>query len=79
MSVPFRELVFRDVKIHGSLLCNPDESKEMLDAVAEHGVKVDTYPVKGLKEVPKLVDLAHDGKLKGKGIVLVDQSLVDSQ
>lgn len=51
----------------------------MLEVVANSGVNVETHPVKGLKEIPKIVDLAHSGKLKGKGIVIVDESLVDNQ
>ena len=32
-----------------------------------------------LKEVPEIVELSHSGKLSGKGIVIVDQRLVDDQ
>ena len=28
ISVPFPEIIFRDIRIKGSLICNPDESKD---------------------------------------------------
>ncbi|KAI1449655.1 GroES-like protein [Annulohypoxylon stygium] len=33
--LPFRELVFRDVRIRGSLLCSPGESRDMVAFIAE--------------------------------------------
>lgn len=38
----------------------------MLDIVAEHNISVKTNAFKGLKEIPKLVELAHGGKMAGK-------------
>ena len=75
--MPFRELVFRDVRIKGSLVCNPKEAREMLDVVAKHGISVRANPVSGLHEVPKLVELAHSGKMSGKGVVIIDQAQID--
>ncbi|KAF2098529.1 GroES-like protein [Rhizodiscina lignyota] len=77
VSVPFVEFVFRDVRIKGSLVCNPTEARQMLDVVAQHGISVKTNPVNGLNEIPKLVELAHSGKMSGKGVVIVDQSQLD--
>ncbi|KAF2088858.1 GroES-like protein [Saccharata proteae CBS 121410] len=77
VSIPFPEIIFRDIRIHGSLMCSPDEARRMLDVVAEHRVSVTTNPVHGLLEIPKLLELAHSGKMRGKGIVIVDQDQVD--
>ncbi|KAI1095321.1 GroES-like protein [Rostrohypoxylon terebratum] len=33
--LPFRELIFRDVRIRGSLLCSPRESRDMVAFIAE--------------------------------------------
>jgi alcohol dehydrogenase, propanol-preferring len=30
----------------------------------------------GLKEVPKMVDLSHSGKMKGKAVCVVDEKAV---
>lgn len=79
VSVPFHELIFRDVKIHGSLQCGPDEAKRMLDFVAEHKISVRTNTFQGLEKIPDLLELAHGGKMSGKGIVIVDQEQVDAE
>lgn len=79
VEIPFQELVFRDIRVKGSLICNPREAREMLDIVGKHGIRVKTNPVHGLEEIPKLVELAHGGKMQGKGIVVIDQEQIDKQ
>jgi len=71
--VPFAEFVFRDVKIHGSLVSSRKECEKMLKLVSEHGIKVKTNPFKGLRDLPKAVELAHSGKMQGKPVILIDQ------
>lgn len=66
VDIPFAELIFRDVRVKGSLICSPQESKSMLDMVAEHNISVKTNSFNGLREIPKLVELAHGGKMAGK-------------
>ena len=74
--IPFAELIFRDIRIHGSLLCSPDESKDMLEVVAKHGIKVKTNPFKGLDAIGELVELAHGGKIQGKAIIIIDEEQI---
>jgi propanol-preferring alcohol dehydrogenase len=38
----------------------------MLNRVSKHNIKVQTNAFKGLSEIPKAVELAHSGKMKGK-------------
>ena len=45
----------------------------MLEMVAEHNITVKTNPLLGLHELPKLLELAHSGKMAGKGVVIVDE------
>ena len=45
----------------------------MLDFVAEHNITVKTNPFYGLEEIPHLIELAHSGKMAGKGVVIVDE------
>lgn len=73
VSVPFHELVFRDIRLKGSLISTRGEAKRMLNMVAEHNISVKTNPFFGLKEVPKLQELAHSGKMVGKGVIVVDE------
>ena len=70
--VPFQELIFRDIRIRGSLISSPAEARQMLQLVAEHGISVNANAFDGLEEIGKLVHLAKSGKMKGKGIVIVD-------
>lgn len=79
VEIPFAELIFRDIRIEGSLICSADEARRMLDVVAEHGISVKTNPFNGLHEIPKLVELAHGGKMQGKAVVIVDQQQVEDE
>ncbi|KAH6988325.1 chaperonin 10-like protein [Ilyonectria sp. MPI-CAGE-AT-0026] len=72
VSIPFPQIVFRDIHVKGSLMCSPDEMKDMLAFVAEHKITVDTVAFHGLDSVPELLEVAHQGKLSGKAIVIVD-------
>ena len=71
VSVPFQDLVFRDVRIRGSLLCSRKEAEEMLDLVAKGGIEVRRKVVRGLEGVEELVRLTEEGKINGKGVVLL--------
>ena len=73
VSVPFVELIFRDIRLKGSLISTRAEAQRMLEMVAEHNISVKTNPFFGLQEIPKLVKLAHSGKMAGKGVVIVDE------
>jgi D-arabinose 1-dehydrogenase-like Zn-dependent alcohol dehydrogenase len=66
--VPFQELVFRDIHIKGTLIAGQEYSQQMLNDAAKHGVKVETNIFNGLDEVPKMIELAHSGKMAGKAV-----------
>lgn len=72
--IPFRELVFRDIRVRGSLIASPGEARDMLKLVAEHGISVETNAFQGLEKVHQAVELAHSGKMRGKAIVVVDDT-----
>jgi propanol-preferring alcohol dehydrogenase len=77
--VPFRELVFRNVRIHGSLLCSPNESKEMLEVVSKHNITVSKSVFNGINEIPKLIELSKSGKMSGKGMVVIDPEQIEEE
>jgi propanol-preferring alcohol dehydrogenase len=79
VSIPFPELIFRDIRIEGSIIISKAMAEEMLQVVAEHNITVETNPMPGLKETPKLVELAHSGKMKGKGVIIMDQKQMDDE
>lgn len=64
--------MFRDIRVRGSLISSPQEARDMLQLVAEHGISVNGNPFHGLGEIEKLVRLAESGRMKGKGLVIVD-------
>lgn len=51
----------------------------MLDVVAEHKISLKTNPFNGIKKLPELVELAHSGKMAGKGIIIVDEKQIAAQ
>ncbi|CAJ2511408.1 Uu.00g070330.m01.CDS01 [Anthostomella pinea] len=77
VDIPFEELVFRDIRIRGSLLCSPEESRGMLEAVANHGVVVKTNPFQGLEKIGELVELVKGGKIQGKAVIVVDPAQIE--
>ena len=77
--IPFTELIFRDIKVHGSLLCSPEESKSMLDCIVEHGITVEANIFDGLDEIEKLLELVHGGKIKGKAVIIVDPEQIEQE
>lgn len=76
VSVPFTELIFRDIRIKGSLIAGSEQSQDMLNLSGKKGVKVETNVFYGLEEVPKMVELSHSGKMAGKAVCVVDKSQV---
>lgn len=71
------QFIFRDIRVHGSLLCSRTDAQRMLDLVAEKNITVKTNPFFGLQQLPQLIDLAHNGKMAGKGILVVDEQEVE--
>lgn len=72
ISIPFAELIFRDIRVHGSLICSPAQAREMLDVVAAHDIKVKANTFYGLREIPKMMELAQ-GEDGGEGVVVVSE------
>ncbi|KAH8814935.1 chaperonin 10-like protein [Xylogone sp. PMI_703] len=79
VTVPFREFIFRDVTIQGSLTANRREAQRMLACVVEKGIRVKTVAFNGLEEIPKLIELVETGKLAGKGVVLIDREATSKE
>ncbi|KAL9060294.1 MAG: hypothetical protein Q9162_000698 [Coniocarpon cinnabarinum] len=79
ISVPFAELIFRDIKVVGSLIASPLEAEEMLKVVAKHKVSVKTNRFEGVKELPRLIEYYESGTMMGKGIVVVDGAQIEKE
>lgn len=74
--IPYREIIFRNIHVSGSLTGSREQMKDMLKFVAEHHIPVKTNNYYGLKEIPKLLEDSHRGKLQGKGVVVVDSTQI---
>ncbi|KAK4546028.1 hypothetical protein LTR36_002165 [Oleoguttula mirabilis] len=77
--IPFPELIFRDIRIHGSLVCSAEESRSMLRCIAEHGITVKTNVFYGLDKIHDLVDMVHGGKIQGKAVIVVDEEQIEHE
>lgn len=51
----------------------------MLRVVDVHGITVKTNSFSGLKEIEKVVELAESGKMKGKGIIIMDPEQIEKE
>lgn len=76
VKIPYRELIFRDICVVGSLTASPKQTQEMLEFAVQYGIKVKTNVYHGLREIPKMVKDAHSGLMKGKSVVVIDSTQV---
>ncbi|KAH9905657.1 GroES-like protein [Xylariomycetidae sp. FL2044] len=72
--MPVEDIIRRDIRVRGGLIASPDESRAMLRFMVQHGIKVKMEKFDGLSETNNLVEAVHDGKVQGKGVVVVDPS-----
>ena len=79
VSVPFTELIFRDIRIVGTLISGQEQAQDMLNLVADNKIHVETNVFHGLNEVPKMVELSHSGKMKGKAVCVVDEKAIEEE
>ncbi|EXJ73869.1 uncharacterized protein A1O5_03631 [Cladophialophora psammophila CBS 110553] len=76
VTVPFMDIVLRDITIKGTMHGGKQLADEMLRTVAEHGIVAETQVFQGLEDVPKMFELLEAGKIKGKAVCVVDKELV---
>ncbi|VUC25639.1 unnamed protein product [Clonostachys rosea] len=79
ITIPFHDVIFRDVRVKGSLIASPGESKEMLDFIAKHGITVKACPFNGLDSIEELLHHVHSGKLQGKAMIVVDPDQIEQE
>lgn len=79
IEIPFPEIIFRDIRVRGSLICSQGESDEMMKCIAEHGVSATVVPFEGLDKIGELTEKVHGGKIKGKAAIIIDQKQIDEE
>jgi len=62
------DLIFRDIKVKGSLLGDQACLQELMDLVAEKGIKIETQSFK-LDQVNEVTELVHKPEHKGKMVI----------
>lgn len=78
--LPFQELVFRDIRVQGSVVSSPEESNAMVRFLAEHGgVQVKTNVFQGLDKMDELLDVVHGGEIQGKAVIVVDPEQIEQE
>ena len=73
---PF-ELIFRDIRLIGTMLAGREVSQEMLEQYAKHSLTVQKEIFYGLDKVPLMAERLHSGKVKGKAVCVVNKELLD--
>ena len=79
IEIPFPEIIFRDIRIVGSVASSSEETKSMLETIAKHDVTVNKVPFQGLDKIDELTKLVHSGKLSGKAIIIVDPESIERE
>lgn len=76
VAVPFQEVIFRDIKIVGSLLASRSQLQDLVKFVVEHTIEVETTMFDGLNSLPEVLKIAHEGNVSGKLVVVLDEEAV---
>lgn len=80
--VPFMEFAFRDVRVTGSVIASPEESRRMVEHISRNGLSPGVHSVvlEGLDmvNIEELLRLVHTG-IPGKAIILVDRDQLEGE
>ncbi|KAH8914878.1 GroES-like protein [Atractiella rhizophila] len=76
VEIPFRELIFRDIRIVGSLLGSAEDWKDLIAFVEKHKIKGETKTFSGLQSLEEIEVAAREGRYPGKMVVVLDEEAV---
>jgi NADPH-dependent curcumin reductase CurA len=51
----------------------------MLDTVVKHKIRVRHRVFHGIDEIPKAVEMLHNGQYQGKGVIVIDEEIVKKE
>ena len=46
----------------------------MMDTVVKHNIKVKINVFRGIKEIPKVVEMLRKGQYQGKAVIVIDEA-----
>ena len=61
------------------MLCSKEQGEGMLEMVAKHNISVKINAFRGLEKIPELVEMAHGGRMQGKGVIIIDDVAVENE
>ncbi|KAK5098409.1 hypothetical protein LTS08_006542 [Lithohypha guttulata] len=73
VSLPFHDVIFRNIHLKGSFMASQAEIQEMLYAVVEHKIKLENNIFHGIPEIPRAVEMLRNGEYRGKACIVVDE------
>ena len=79
IEIPFEEVIFRDIRMVGSNASGSEETKSMLEAIAEHGITVNMVLFHGLDKIDEITKLIHSGTMSGKATTIVDPEQIEHE
>jgi D-arabinose 1-dehydrogenase-like Zn-dependent alcohol dehydrogenase len=77
VSFDFRAIIFKDLRFEGSLVSGQKELRDLIDFVLKHKVHVKTNVYEGLETVNAILDMAQEGKVSGKLVVVLDREAAE--
>lgn len=80
VSIDFQEFVFRDIHVRGTLIAGQEHSQQAIRCgKIMHPGRNELVLLYGLHEIPKMIELAHSGMMKGKAVCVVDKAQADME
>lgn len=76
VEVFFRNIIFRDIRIQGSLLASRRELGDLIQCVVDNKIHVETRVFKGLHCLPTILEETEANKTAGKMIIVMDEDAV---
>ena len=73
IAIPWAELLLRDIRLRGTLICSKREAEDMLALVAKAAIDVKRETASGLDKVNGLFERGKRGEVTGKPVVLVHE------
>lgn len=67
----FQDLVFKDIRVVGTMIGECEDGQGAIDLVAKHDIKVTTKTYR-LEDINQLVEESHSATKKGKSVVVFE-------
>lgn len=76
VGVFFRNIIFKDIHIQGSLLAGRRELGDLIQCVVDNKIRVETRVFEGLRSLPTILEETEANMTAGKMVIVVDKDAV---